>query len=90
MIDVAHDRDDRRTRLQRLVGIGFADKAFFDILLGNAFHRVTEFGHDELRRVRIDYVVDRQHLPLLHQELDDVDRAFGHAVGEFLNCDGFR
>ena len=70
-------------------GIDLADEAFFDIFLGNALHRVTELGRDELRRVGVDHVVDLQHLPLLHQELDDVDRALGHAVGEFLDCDGF-
>jgi hypothetical protein len=30
------------------------------------------------------------HLSLLHQELDDVDGALGHAVGEFLNGNDLR
>ena len=47
------------------------------------------FG-DQLRRIGVDHVVDGVHVALLHQQLDDVDGAFGHAVGEFLNGDRFR
>jgi len=30
------------------------------------------------------------HLSLFHQEFDDIDRTFRHAVGEFLDGDGLR
>src|SRR6185437_13885345 len=33
---------------------------------------------------------DRRHLPLLHQQADDIDRAFRHAVGEVLNGNSLR
>ena len=45
---------------------------------------------EDLRRVGIDHVSDLGHVALLHQHLDDVDAALGHAVGEFLNRDGLR
>ena len=66
-----------------------ADKAFFDIGFGHAAHRVAEFLGDELRRVGVDHVGDLVHLAVFHQELDDVDAALGHAVGEFLDGDDF-
>ena len=37
--------------------------------------------------VGVDHVGDLEHLALLHQELDHVDGALGHAVGEFLDGD---
>ena len=37
--------------------------------------------------VGIDHIVDRMHLALLHQQLDDVDGALRHAVGKFLDGD---
>ena len=70
------------TRLRR---IGLADEAFLDIVLGDALHGVAEFRRDQLRRIGVDHVVDLQHLSLLHQELDDIDGALGHAVGELLD-----
>ncbi len=44
----------------------------------------------ELRGIGVDHVGDLVHRALLHQQSDHVDRAFGHAVGEFLDGDGFR
>ena len=43
--------------------------------------------HDQLGGIGVDHVVDLVHLALLHQELDDVDGALGHAVGELLDGD---
>ena len=90
VVDMAHDGDDRRARLQLLGGIGVARQAFDHVRFRHALDAVAHFLGDDLRRVGIDHVVDRVHLPLLHQELDDVDGAFGHAVGEFLDGDRFR
>ena len=87
VVDVTHDGDDRGARLQCLLGIGLADKAFLDVLFGNALHRVPELRCDQLRGIGVDHIVDLQHLSLLHQELDDVHGALGHAVGELLDCD---
>ena len=51
---------------------------------------MTHFLGDELGHVGVDHVVDLHHLPLFHEELDDVNATFGHAVGEFLNRDRLR
>ncbi len=57
---------------------------------GDAANGVAHFLGDELGGVGVDHVGDLHHLALLHQQADDVDRALGHAVGEFLNGDRFR
>ena len=42
---------------------------------------------DQLGGIGVDHVVDLVHLALRHQQLDHVDGALGHAVGEFLDGD---
>ena len=90
VVDMAHHGHDRRTRL----GIGRivddVEQAFLDVGGGDALDGVAEFLGDQLRGVGIDHVGDLVHRALLHQQPDDVDRALGHAVGEFLDVDGFR
>ena len=89
VVDVAHDGNDGCARLPRLRRIGLADEAFLDVFLRHALHRMAELGCDQLGSIGVDHVVDLQHLPLFHQELDDVDGALRHAVSEFLNRDSF-
>ena len=88
VIDVAHDGDHGRTRLERtLVGLGGADQALFDVGFRHALGRVAELAHDQFRRVGIDHVVDLVHGSLRHEELDHVHGTLGHAVREFLDRD---
>ena len=87
VVDVAHDRDDGRTRLERAFRVGRVEQAFLDVGFGDALDRVAEFFGDELRGVGVDHVGDLVHRALAHQHLDHVDRALGHAVGEFLDGD---
>ena len=61
----------------------------FDVRFGDAFDAVTEFGCDQLGRIGIDGLRDRRHDAELHQRLDNVGGALGHAVGEFLDGDSF-
>lgn len=51
---------------------------------------MAEFSRDQFRQIGVDHVARLHHLAFLHQELDDVDGAFGHALRQFLNGDGFR
>src|SRR6185295_17831239 len=51
----------------------------------SATRRVAELLGEQLRGIGIDGVGDLRHVTLLHQDLDDVDRAFRHAVREFLD-----
>ncbi len=90
VVDVTHDRHDRRPRLHVVVHVGDVEDAFLDVRFGNALDRVAEFAGDELREIGVDQVAGLHHLAFLHQEFDDVDRALGHALRQFLNRDGFR
>ena len=83
VVDVAHDRDDRRARdlqLGRLVG-----------LLGLQLGRVLIFAHrleaerrgDQLDLVEVEPLVHRDHeAQLLERELDDLGRGHLHRAGE--------
>ncbi len=83
VVDVTHDRHDRRPRLHVVVHVGDVEDAFLDVRFGNALDRVAEFAGDELREIGVDQVAGLHHLAFLHQELDDVDRALGHALRQF-------
>ena len=88
VVDMAHDGDDGRARLELLVRHRCRPIRPFDhVGFGDALDLVAHFLGDDLRGIGVDHVVDRVHLALLHQELDDVDGALGHAVGEFLDGD---
>ena len=90
MIDVAHDRHDRRARLQVRIFVGFAAEADLDVCFRNAFDGVTKLRCDQLGRVRIDNVIAAQHLALLDHELHHVRDPLVHAAGEVLQGDRFR
>ena len=63
------------------------EHAFLDVGLGDAANRVAEFGGDQFGRIGVDHVARLQDLALLHEVLDDVDRALGHALRQFLDGD---
>ncbi len=90
MVHVAHDGDDRSARLEMLDGVGLANETFLHVGFGHPLDGVPELLGEDLRRVGVDHVVDLVHLPLLHQELDKIDGALRHTIGELLDGDGFR
>ena len=90
VVDMAHHGHDGRTRLGVGGIVDGVEQAFLDVGRGDALDGVAEFLGDQLRGIGIDHVGDLVHRALLHQQPDDVDRALGHAVGEFLDVDGFR
>jgi hypothetical protein len=66
------------------------EDAQFDVGFRDAADGVAEFTGDQLGQIGVDDVARLHHLAFLHQVLDHVDRAFGHALREFLDGDGFR
>ena len=90
VVDVAHHGHDRRTRLGVGRIVDDVEQAFLDVGLGDALDGVAHFLGHQLRGVGVDHVGDLHHLALLHQQPDHVHGALGHAVGEFLDGDGFR
>ena len=61
VIDVAHDRDHRRTRDQRFFGVHVLAVVDIDIACGHAGDVVAEFLDQELGGVLVDGLVDRDH-----------------------------
>src|SRR5690242_14103440 len=90
VVDMAHDGDDRRARLQILGLIVGADEAFLDVGLRHAPDRVPELLCDELSRVGVDHIGDLVHVAVAHERFDDVDATLGHAIGELLDGDDLR
>ena len=90
VVDVAHDGHHRRTLRQRRRIVGDVEEALLDVGFSDALDGVAQFLGQELGGIGIDHIVDLCHVTLLHQELDHIDRALGHAVGELLDGDGFR
>ena len=90
VVDVAHDGDHGRTRLQVRRIVGRVEHAFFDVRLGDAPHGVAELLGNELGGIGVDRIGDLRHVTLLHEDADHVDRALGHAVGQLLNSDRLR
>ena len=87
VVDMAHDRHDRRARDQGLVRVRRVEQAFLDVGFGDALDGVAHLLGHELGGVGVDHVGDLVHRALLHQQADDVDAPLGHAVGEFLDGD---
>ena len=87
VIDVAHDGYNRRARLEVFGVVLFTDEPFLDVGLGHAPDGVSEFLGNQLGGIGVDHIGDLAHLAVAHQELDDVDAALGHAVGELLDGD---
>jgi hypothetical protein len=90
VVDVTHDGHYRRARRQQGRIVGGVEHALFDVGFGDALDGVSQFLGDELSGVGVDHVVDLRHLALLHQQLDDVDGALSHAVGEIGDADELR
>nr|CAI0340834.1 membrane hypothetical protein [Rhizobiaceae bacterium] len=90
VVDVAHDGHDRRTRFQIALVVGNVEDTFLDVGFGDALDGMAEFAGDEFGQVGVDQIAGLHHLAFLHQVLDDVDGAFGHALRQFLNGDGLR
>ena len=72
VVDVAHDRDDRRPRLERLLGV-LEGLGLVVVVVGVLDrHLALELGRDQLDLVVGERLRGRLHLPEVHQELDDL------------------
>ena len=90
VVDVAHDRNDRRTELQALrVVLDFGDLRRVDVRR-QLFARDAKLRRDERGRIEIDFLVDRRHDAHEEQLLDDFRRRAAHLRREVFDGDGFR
>ena len=87
VIDMAHDRDHRGPRLERLGRIDVVRGVDIDVAFRDALDGVAKFLDQQLGGVLVDRLVDGDHHPQLEQRLDQVCALFRHAVGEFLDGD---
>ena len=88
VVDVAHDRDDRRTRQRLFGGVHAGLQRFFDLVglqhLGDVAHLLDH----EHGRVLVHRLVDRGHDAHVEHRLHDFARLDGHALGELGDRDG--
>ena len=69
MVDVAHDGDDRRTRLERLVRVDVHGRVDIDVAFRHARDVVAEFLDQQLRGVLVDRLIDGDHHAHVEQRL---------------------
>ena len=90
VVDMAHDRDDRRTELQRLrIILDFRDLRRV-YLWRQLFARHAEFGSHEGGRIKVDFLVDRRHDAHHEELLDDFSGRVAHLGREVLDGDRLR
>ena len=88
VVDMAHDRDDRRAELQRLrIILDFRDLRRV-YLWRQLFARHAEFGSYQRRGIEIQLLIDRRHDAQQHQLLDDLARRLADALGQIADGDG--
>ena len=90
VVDMAHDRDDRRAELQRLrVVLDLRDFRRVD-LWRQLFARHAEFRSHEGGRIKVDFLVDRRHDAHHEELLDDFRRRVAHLGREVLDGNRLR
>ena len=89
VVDVAHDRDDRRARFQIFGLVLDRINHLFHVGIRHAHSLVAEFVDDEFGGIGVDGLVARDHHAHLHERLHHVCAALGHTVGQFRDHDGF-
>ena len=90
VVDVTHDRDDRRARLRVAFDVQRLFVRVFDRIGRDGLRDVAHFFDDEDRAVLIEHVVDRRHDAHAHQRLDDFAGLDRHALREIADGDRFR
>ena len=90
MINVAHDRDDGRARMQIVVLVLNRVDDVLDIRIGHPLNAMSKGLDDELGRIGVDRLVLGCHDAIRHQCLDDIGDTFRHSVRQFADHDRFR
>ena len=87
VVDVPHDRDHGRTRLEILFRILDLLDHLFHVGIRNTDDLVAEFLDDQLGRIGVDRLVLIHHHAHLHEALDHFTHTFGHPVGQLGDDD---
>ena len=92
VVDVTHDGDHRRARLQRhvlVLGTFVIEEGIRIVQLGGK-RLVAHFLDHDHRRFLVQQLVDGDHRAHLHQDLDDFGGLDRHLVGQIGHGNGFR
>ena len=89
VIDVAHDRNDGRTRTQIVVLVLNRVDDVLDIRIGYPLNAMSKGLDDELGRIRVDRLVLGRHDAIRHQCLDDIGDTLRHSVRQLADHDRF-
>src|SRR5580700_1978781 len=87
VIDVAHDGDHRRTRLELGFGLGPL-QVHLDLVFLEHLGRMAELLDHQHRGVLVDRLVDGGHDTHVHEHLDHLGRLDGHLLRELRHRDG--
>src|SRR5579862_241215 len=87
VVDVAHDRDDRWARLERLLGIVVALGLGFLLACVLDRHLAPELGRDQLDLVIGERLGRGLHLAEAHQHLDDLRHRYAERLREVAERD---
>ena len=87
VVDMAHDRDDRRAVDQILGRVVRGGDHLLHVRIRDADDAVAELLDDDLGSICVDDLVLRDHHSALHKGLDHGGDALGHAVGQFGDDD---
>ncbi len=87
VIDMAHDRHDRRARLKRLLRV--VERLRLRLLVGGVLdrHLAVELGCDELDLLVTQRLGRRAHLAEAHQDLDELRHRDAERLGEVADTD---
>jgi hypothetical protein len=89
VVDMAHDRDDRRTgMLLALHFLAVRDQRRLGIVVARAHRRVAEFLDHQHRGVVVDHLVDRHHHAHLEQRLHHFAALERQLRGKVGHADG--
>ena len=93
VVNVTHNRHDRRTRFLRIVGqsLGFFfSQEGFRIFRFSGDRTMTHFFDHNHGRFLVKHLVDRHHLTELHHMFNDFNGLDAHLHSEISDSDGFR
>ena len=87
VVDVAHDRDDRRARFERLLGV--VERLGLLVVVGGVLdrHLALELGGDQLDLFVGERLGRRPHLAEVHEDLDDVRHRDAERLREVADAD---
>ncbi|KNX40127.1 hypothetical protein ROTO_33190 [Roseovarius tolerans] len=87
VVNVTHDGDHRRPRHEILGLVLDLRDDVLHIRVADTHDAVAEFLDDQFCGIRVDRLVLRDHHAILHEGLDHVTDALGHAVRQFRDND---